>query len=533
MMLRRMLLWIYRVWMYGPTSSTQPLYLIKKVWQKSLLFFMSNVKGGITRGEISLKDFSAWGDVKAMMDEGVMTEKLLKGAWVEAAKGVKDKETINYDSFLRLNVRLDLIMDEMEVMQEGAKKIDEVIEEEEEEDAEAFYRTEFKEITGGGRLMRLDMLLEWKEVKELFDEGVITPKQVSKMFDGMPKEPMGIPATTVGIAEDTFVAFNGMLDVFLDVNGGGDSKQGTAPSALVTEAERPRPKQKELSFNSLGGTDLRGGNQQQGEGQQFNEDDPSSGLSDNELDLMQALDKADNMLNSGSFSDFDSLIGDVNDPRLQALREERDGADEVTGELMIVLKDLLALSKEQKRCGLDRPEEETAARIRDLVQAVFEKSPRMANRKIEQTRQDVCGTWRLMYTNSEMFEFYHGVTGFANVLPTSKFEDLNVQYRSDGYLNEAEYFEKLSTPLGDLDATVYSTWDLMKEMSFMTNENSIVLRSYCTKVTAGPMEYEAQENWKSLRTLSMNELMYVDENIKIMRNCGALRIYFIYEKISG
>jgi hypothetical protein len=40
-------------------------------------------------------------------------------------------------------------------------------------------------ITGGGRLMRLDMLLEWKEVKELFDEGVITPKQVSKMFDGM------------------------------------------------------------------------------------------------------------------------------------------------------------------------------------------------------------------------------------------------------------------------------------------------------------------------------------------------------------
>jgi hypothetical protein len=53
--------------------------------------------------------------------------KLLKGAWVEAAKGVKDKETINYDSFLRLNVRLDLIMDEMEVMQEGAREIDEVI----------------------------------------------------------------------------------------------------------------------------------------------------------------------------------------------------------------------------------------------------------------------------------------------------------------------------------------------------------------------------------------------------------------------
>ena len=32
---------------------------------------------------------------------------------------------------------------------------------------------------------------------------------------------------------------------------------------------------------------------------------------------METLDKADNMLNSGSFGDFDRLIGDVNDPRLQ------------------------------------------------------------------------------------------------------------------------------------------------------------------------------------------------------------------------
>ena len=43
-----------------------------------------------------------------------------------------------------------------------------------------------------------------------------------------------------------------------------------------------------------------------------------------------------------------------------------------------------------------------------------------------------------MYTNSEMFEFYHGLTGFANVFPTAKFEDLSLQYTSDGYLNEGK-----------------------------------------------------------------------------------------------
>ena len=37
---------------------------------------------------------------------------------------------------------------------------------------------------------------------------------------------------------------------------------------------------------------------------------------------MEILDKADNMLNSGGFGDFDLLIGDISDPRLDALRCE-------------------------------------------------------------------------------------------------------------------------------------------------------------------------------------------------------------------
>ena len=65
----------------------------------------------------------------------------------------------------------------------------------------------------------------------------------------------------------------------------------------------------------------------------------------------------------------------------------------------------------------------------------------------------------------------------------------------------------------------------------MTNENSVVLRSFCNKVTAGPFEYTAEENWKSLRTLSMNELVYADEKVAIMRNSGALRVFFVLERI--
>jgi hypothetical protein len=126
---------------------------------------------------------------------------------------------------------------------------------------------------------------------------------------------MGLPATSVGITEDTFVAFNGMLDVLLDAGAGGTggpARKEAAPSSLVNEPARPMPSQAELKMGSLaappkpaaaGGVVV-----------------VTTGLCEAELELMETLDKADNMLNSGSFGDFDRLIGDVNDPRLQVRR---------------------------------------------------------------------------------------------------------------------------------------------------------------------------------------------------------------------
>ena len=108
------------------------------------------------------------------------------------------------------------------------------------------------------------------------------------------------------------------------------------------------------------------------------------------------------------------------------MREKRDGADEVSGQLQDILKELLMLGKQQSRCGLDKPDEETAARIRDLVQAVVEKAPKIASQNIDKLRLAVNGKWRLMFTNSEMFDFYNGVTGFANVFPAAKFDSLKV-----------------------------------------------------------------------------------------------------------
>lgn len=478
--------------------------------------------GGTTVSDmLSYNDFLEWADVKDMLAENTMTTPVLRKTWDEANGG---KDTISYDQFLRLNVRMDLVMDELEEQQASAAPTPAVAaENDDDEDAESFYRSEFKTLAEGERLLRLDMLLEWKEIKDLIEDGAVQEKQIQKMFDGMPKEPMGIPSEVFGISEDTFVAFNGMLDVVLDAAGGGAPTAAVTPSNLVNEPAMPMPTQSELKMGDM--MDPNAGLVEEGMSEA-----PDTGLTQEELSMMQQLDAADNMLNSGGYGDFDQLIGDLNDPRLEALREKDPTAEEVQGQLKDNLDELISLTSAAGRCGLDRPEEDDAARMRDLVQAVIEKAPKAASRDIDELRKAVNGDWKLLCTNSEMFAFYNGVTGFANVFPTTKFQDLSMTYQSDGYLAESKYNEKLNSPLGDIDCTVFSNWELVKEMSFMTNENSVVLRNYCTKVTAGPMEYEAEENWKSLRSMAMNELVYVDDRVKIMRNTGALRIFFVYLK---
>lgn len=287
-------------------------------------------------------------------------------------------------------------------------------------------------------------------------------------------------------------------------------------------------------------------------------------LSEDELQLMEALDQADNLLNMGAFGDFDRLSSGAEDPRLAALQPVRPvtatatagvigvapGSAQEREHLQQLVHKVLALSRSVPSCGVgtsaaagdesscnedtDREDDQREAQTASLcsaIQAVIDMAPPLAaSRELADVRQGLLGRWRLRYTNSEMCSFYHGVTGFANVIPRAKFSELSVEYASDGYISEGKYHEKITTPLGLLSVTAYTNWDLMKEPSFMTNADSIVLRNYCSKVTVGPFMYEAQENWKSLRALAMNEVMYVDDTVQIVRNCGALGIFFVLEK---
>ena len=166
--------------------------------------------GSLTTGKLSYSAFLHWDDILAMKEEELLTDDDLADAWEEAADGGL---SINYDRFLRLNVRLDLLMDDNFDDEEG----DEDDDDEFSEDAESFYRSEFVKMTGNAAsTMTQATLLEWKEVKDLIEDGVVTKKQITKMFESIPKAKDGSTKASEGISQDAFVEFNGMLDELLE-----------------------------------------------------------------------------------------------------------------------------------------------------------------------------------------------------------------------------------------------------------------------------------------------------------------------------
>ena len=79
--------------------------------------YFKKAAGGLDK-MMNFDMFCEWEDVKELLDEKVMTPEILEAIWNEAAKG---EVLVSYDTFLRLNVKLDLVMDELEAAAGGGE----------------------------------------------------------------------------------------------------------------------------------------------------------------------------------------------------------------------------------------------------------------------------------------------------------------------------------------------------------------------------------------------------------------------------
>lgn len=141
---------------------------------------------------MSYNVFASWDEVKQMLSEGEIDEGCLEELWaetlMESAKNFPEKmkqtkKNIDFDIFLRLNIRLDQILDELQ----------EALESLSDEQVEEYYRKEFAELTtkSGGNLLSYNELMGWSDMQEMIRSGMIAQHEVDKMWDALPKQPLG------------------------------------------------------------------------------------------------------------------------------------------------------------------------------------------------------------------------------------------------------------------------------------------------------------------------------------------------------
>lgn len=170
------------VWVAGLDS--------KKLFESDFLEYLTQSFDSLAvKGQLTYDAFAAWDDVKSLLDEGHVDDKVLSLIWNEAieyqhgADKVQDKDikdfSIDLDTFLRLSYRLDDMMDEF---QDALKSLTD-------QDVEDFYRSEFKTLTGGGELLTYDSLLKWPFLQETLESyPVVTQETLSQLWAGLPKK---------------------------------------------------------------------------------------------------------------------------------------------------------------------------------------------------------------------------------------------------------------------------------------------------------------------------------------------------------
>jgi hypothetical protein len=263
---------------------------IKSFWKN-----YANDKGFLSRAA-----FMGWKDIQEFIAEGVVTQDDLNRIWEESLSKMKQKKTsankdmIDYDTFLRLNVRIDLMIEDSDDDDGGSAAADD----NSEEPAEVYYAKIFQEISGGKKVLALSDLFKWSELQDLIDESFLSTKAVIQLYEQMPQTVD--EQNNKGISVASFIALNTMLDVMIDKSSPASSTGATAssgsaakksvssaiPTALVAEGARPMPADRELKIGSLN---------------ELVSDENEGEMTAEELELMTALDKAENLLNTGSF----------------------------------------------------------------------------------------------------------------------------------------------------------------------------------------------------------------------------------------
>jgi len=510
-------------------------------------------------GLMSEKDMRNVPAIKDMLEQGDLLSSELIEIWKAAPKfpqglspGEDDK--IDVDSFIQVYRDIDDLFEEDEDGEEKAEEsTEEVVVEasdsEAENDEDELKQT-FATISQDDKIS-FSQLRKWEDIALLIeDEGTLGEDEYMTLW----KDTLSVEGTDGDMNIEEFIKFNTALDElfeFEDEEPEDDEEEGdedislaeepapapAAPLPIITEEDLPAG----VLFSQLANENYLVSNNDLQRWGELNEMIKEGDMTTDELDtLFKAVEKAPgtkDMLDEDGFcalyDAIDNLFeGDDDDSD----EDIKPAVKELKDELLEYIEDIAKLAEEegQQPCGLDCSELEQE-RVLEIV-SELEREPYNQVTVVSASgggaveKEELVGTWELLYSSSSTMKYNEGLSGLAGGL--TRFGGLRQDLSATKYLSDVEYMEEVIGKLGgkSFDVKITGDWDMRTEVSLFTGKPSNVLSVTPDKVAYGPRSDKA-DHWKSLGPMNLLVLSYLDSDLRIMRGNTSTDTLFIWKRI--
>ena len=397
-------------------------------------------------------------------------------------------------------------------------------------------------------------LRQWEEITLLIEEeGTLGEDELTSLWENS----LGVKGTEGDMDSEGFVKFNDALDelfVFDDeelddstedvsdkevdeVEDVEEPAQATmVPLSIITEEDLPPG----VLFSQLANENYLVGIQELQRWGELNDMLKEGDLTMDELNTL--YDSATKAPGAKDMLDEDGFCAlyDAIDNLFEADGEEEAAAEkpdekELKMELIELIEDIAKVLEEDglQMCGLDSSELEQE-RVLEVV-SELERAPYNQIVAISATgggavqKEELVGTWDLIYSSSSTMKYNEGLSGLAGGL--TKFGGLQQELSSTKYLSDVEYTEQVIGKLGakPFEVKIKGDWDLRTEVSLFTGKPANIMTVIPDKVYYGPRSDKA-DHWKSLGPMNLLVLSYLDSDLRIMRGNTSTDTLFILRR---
>ncbi|KAL7571878.1 hypothetical protein ACA910_006519 [Epithemia clementina (nom. ined.)] len=398
------------------------------------------------------------------------------------------------------------------------------------------------ESSGGGGVLSKEALREWDEIDTLISDGMLMEKEFEELWERTPK-------TSDGMVDlNGFLKFNAYIDDLVDMEEDDDDEadddqdsdsrleMDEADENLFLEAKSGLVSKQQLlsSWDELKEM-LEVGDILPSE---FDE------LYQSALTISRvasALDrKAFDSLRKAIDDLFEELEEDKEKESANEESEQQAGTQDNDGGVATspksdLLGALAALNQESSvnerhACGLQSTEAEAKLILKLANKLVQEDSNILTQTGGNIDTSMVTGSWKLLYTSSKDMKYNNGLFGDGVVFPSGRFGGLVQTLSPSGVLEYKERIE-FKKPKNGFDVTVNGTWELRQITSlFEKKTKSIII---AVDPDQGRNAGGMPDLWmrRSLETINTLELVYLDDNLRIMRGDFSMDVIFVFQRI--